>query len=205
MEDTNFDLIPFPSDIKTLFILESPCIDELKNEYPCAGKSGKTMSSKILGDNSISFGKLLFDKDERIKNYGVFNSSPFPFEILNDLNENEKKIAELKIIERDQGHLCDHNIYFDYLKSIDKNELVNFTLRYTNRLIPILKESKSIENIVICGYIAQSIYSYLLNIKLPKYLILEEIKECENRKLNHFICNHPRNDNWLFDLTKINI
>jgi hypothetical protein len=58
----NFDLIPFPENIKTLFILGSPFKDELTKGYPCAGKTGKNMALKILGDGSEAFGEASVQK-----------------------------------------------------------------------------------------------------------------------------------------------
>lgn len=193
-----FDLIPYPENIKTIFILESPYEEELNYGFPCAGKS---MSFKILNDNCIPFGKLLFEKDERIKEFGVFNSSPFPFEIHDDLSEIQEEIAFLKTIEKQEGHFYSHTPYFEHLKTIEN---LDDELNYSNRLLTILEKSPSIENIVICGFIAQSIYNFILEQPLPKYGKLEKIQTSSGRNLFQLICNHPSNNPWDFELRKLN-
>lgn len=64
-----------------LFILESPHIDELLNEAPVSGSSGKTMSKVLFGDEvKIPIGIKL--KKEPNSNIGIMNICSIPMQRL---------------------------------------------------------------------------------------------------------------------------
>jgi len=77
-------------DTKTIFVLESPHIYEVKNGYPVAGKSGKDMSKSLIEDENLkteSFGKLIYE--QKIKNFGIVNISNIPLQELAYSTEDE--------------------------------------------------------------------------------------------------------------------
>ena len=77
-------------DTKTVFVLESPHIYEVKNGYPVAGKSGKDMSKTLIEDENLkteSFGKLIYE--QKIKNFGIVNISNIPLQELAYSTEDE--------------------------------------------------------------------------------------------------------------------
>jgi len=64
-------------DTKVIFVLESPHIQEVKNGYPVAGKSGVDMSLVLFGI-SEAFGKLVYEN--RLSGLGLLNVSNLPLQ-----------------------------------------------------------------------------------------------------------------------------
>ena len=64
-------------DTKVIFVLESPHIQEVKNGYPVAGKSGVDMSL-VLFNISEPFGKLVYEN--RLQYLGLLNVSNLPLQ-----------------------------------------------------------------------------------------------------------------------------
>ena len=77
-------------DTKVVFVLESPHIQEVKNGYPVAGKSGLDMSL-VLFNISEPFGKLIYEKI--VNNIGLLNVSNFP------LQKSAYKNPDAKVVE----------------------------------------------------------------------------------------------------------
>lgn len=93
VKDLNIDKV----DLEWLFVLESPHNDEIENDYPVAGASGKDMA-KVLFENNVgdlSLGKLVQDGDSKI---GIMNVSRVPlkktkpFEDKTEFDEMFKKL-----------------------------------------------------------------------------------------------------------------
>lgn len=153
-----YDLIPFPDKIRTLFILESPHKEEIEFEYPAAGQTGKNMSRVILNNDKIAFGKLLFDKDALVSEYGIFNSCQFPLGIPEKLNESELEIAGLKCVHQTKNRHDNYRRLKLYLASIENLDQI---ITYKERLNHIIQSSPSIETLVFCGFISQAIFLQL--------------------------------------------
>jgi hypothetical protein len=72
-----------PKDIKVLFILESPHVQELKYGMPVSGGSGKTMTRAIFGEMyDLPLGRLLKEEasNERVGQIGLLNICPYPMQ-----------------------------------------------------------------------------------------------------------------------------
>ncbi|MEA1955406.1 MAG: hypothetical protein U9N02_02810 [Campylobacterota bacterium] len=65
-------------ETKTIFVLESPHTQEVKNGYPVAGKSGFDMSSVLFGIDE-SFGKLV--RDKKVDAMGIVNICNYPLQM----------------------------------------------------------------------------------------------------------------------------
>lgn len=190
--ENHYDLIPYPEDIKTLFILESPHTEEIELLYPAAGKAGKNMSRNILGNSEIPFGKLLKERDWRIKNYGVFNTCHFPLGKPELLVGKELEIAGIKCVLQSENRNDNYHRMNKFLSTIDNiDEVIN----YKARLKDILEKSESIEVLVICGFIAQSIsmnvYPSFGSPELPRYNYPGVLKNSSGRSIKIHFVNHP--------------
>lgn len=76
-----------PNTATFIFILESPHVQELKHQAPIAGSSGKTMTTKLLGETYNQPLGLLIKQNLEVRNYetllnkiGVMNVSNIPLQ-----------------------------------------------------------------------------------------------------------------------------
>jgi uracil-DNA glycosylase len=193
----NFDLVPFPEELKTLFILESPHTKEINYGYPAAGNSGEKMSRVILDDNT-AFGKLLFDKNRKVCQYGIFNSCQFPLGLPELLDRDQKVIAKIKSFDS-QRVFCREQKYDNLRNFLNSIEDLDSKISYTNRLKAIIQNSPNLETLVVCGFIAQAIFIKLCKIEeIPTYNKVHKI-----RTKNVLFVNHPRNGNWDYSKSKL--
>ncbi len=197
-----YDLIPYPKKVRTLFVLESPHTDELSMGYPVAGKTGKNMSRAILKDDSVALGRLLYEQNELVEEYGIFNSCQFPLGLADDLADREKEFSKIKDIE--QGSNRSEN-YRNLSKFLDVYQDLDALLHYKSRLTQILNDSPTIETIVFCGFIAQAIFLNLYpTIPIPPFNrihILQNPKTGVSKKI--LFVNHPSEINgnkWVYNL-----
>ncbi|GEM_PF-5365552 len=191
-----YDLVPFPNKIRTLFILESPYTDEIKVGFPVAGKAGKTMARVILGNDTIPFGDYLFNRNELVSEYGIFNSCQFPLEITENLQESELKISEIKKVPQKEDDR-DYN-YRELSKFLKTIENLDLEIRYKERFKQLIENSPSIETFVFCGFIAQAIFLELYpNVPIPPYNKPTQL----NSKKIHFV-NHPseKGSKWVYKI-----
>lgn len=155
----------------TLFILESPFDTELIEECACVGDTGKRMT-KVLGLNSSdSLGKLLKDKNSIARNYAVFNTFKFPLDVKVSLKMAEQnrphdlwtscKIpwCSLKIDESKKGSL---KKTIQFLKN--KRSLKRYFVDYDESLDSFLNNAPHLNNIIVCGNIAQVLFEQKTNI-----------------------------------------
>jgi len=188
-----FDLVPFPNKMQILFILESPHIDETKLGYPAAGRTGKNMSRNIIGNDNISFGKILYEKNENASAYGIFNSCQFPLGIPEKLKGIELGISRIKDINQTKNRYDNYKKLKQFLDTIEN---LDREIRYKERFTQLIKASPSLETIVFCGFIAQSIFLKLY----PKTPIPPYNKPVQlNSKKIHFV-NHPSeiDSKWVY-------
>lgn len=190
-----YDLVPFPDKIQTLFILESPYIDEIKQGFPVAGQTGRNMSRVILGNDTIPFGKFLFEKNELVSEYGVFNSCQFPLDMSEELQGSQLKISKIKedVSQKDDDRYYNYRELSAFLKTIEN---LDQEIRYKERFKQLIENSPSIEIFVFCGFIAQAIFLELYpEVPIPPY---NKQTQWESKKI-HFV-NHPseRKSSWVY-------
>ncbi|WP_300662975.1 hypothetical protein [Fluviicola sp.] len=192
-----YDLVPFPDKIRTLFILESPNTDEIEAGFPVAGQTGKNMSRVILGSDEIPFGKFLFERNERISEYGVFNSCQFPLKMPGKLHGSEIQISKIKDVSQRKGER-DYN-YRELSKFLKRIENLDQEIRYKERFKQLIENSPSIETLVFCGFIAQAIFLELYHqTDIPPYNKPTVLKS----KKIHFV-NHPSeiDSEWVYKIS----
>ena len=194
-----FDIIPYPNEIEVLFILESPYQDEMDHGYALAGKSGRNMSRVILGDDSIPFGKLLFDKDKRVTKYGVFNSCHFPLEIADQLINEQLLFSKIKEVPQNNVRVFNYKQLDGFLKGFDN---LDDLLNYNKRLKSITAICRKLNTLVVCGFIAQSIFLKLYpSIQIPNYnSITPVINKKTGIRKNILFVNHPseKESKWVY-------
>jgi hypothetical protein len=188
-----YDIVPFPDKIRTLFILESPHTDEIELGYPAAGETGKNMSRVILGNDSIALGKLLFDKDDLVSEYGIFNSCQFPLGIPEKLEGAELEVSGLKCVSQSKNRTDNYKRLKQLLATIEN---LDNKIRYKERFKQLINNSESIETLVFCGFISQAIFLEIYpNVKIPDYNKPTTL----NSKKIHFV-NHPSeiDSKWVY-------
>lgn len=127
-------------DTKIIFILESPHIQEVKNGYALAGRSGNDVS-KILFGIDESFGKLIIE--QRVKNIGILNISNYPLQKSAYFNSPPRIVDYFEKIRQNPRP----NKYQDKNLSLILNKMLsNFKSR-----LEVHKDKK----IVLCGNFAQ--------------------------------------------------
>lgn len=188
-----FDSIPFPNKLKTLFVLESPHKDEICLGYPAAGQSGLNMSRAILSEDKIPFGQLLQEKDERVSEFGIFNSCQFPLGMPEKLSTEELRISAIKDVSQSKNRFDNYKLLAEFLVNIE--DLDN-EIQYKERFKRITQDSPNLETIVFCGFIAQAIFLKLYpKVSIPPYNKPVEL----NSKKIHFV-NHPSelDSQWVY-------
>lgn len=199
----SFDLIPDIEKLETLFILESPYRNEVVNSIPCSGVTGIRMAQVILSiSESKSFGELLNENNESIKMFGVMNTFPFPLEMPERLTTNQRYYTCLKNLKWNNGR---HDFYNQHLSVLENcSELENIS-GFKSRLFDYIVNSEKLKNVVICGYIAQSVFLKLIKSKIPDYNKPFILNGRTGRKLSVIFTNHPsdRNNKWDFKMSDL--
>lgn len=165
------------NEIKTLFLLESPGKTELEKGYPCAGPSGKVMSKALLkigSDSDKALGELIAGKNPNVFQYAIFDTFKFPLKKDDlkpgeTLNESESIWQNLKDVEQDSWHQCKkmgcHSAKItNKISELNRRDRSIFN-EYKNSLGNCLKLFPNLEEIVVCGFIAQCMFCVANNFK----------------------------------------
>lgn len=207
--------------VSTLFILEAPFDKELVDNCPCVGDTGVSMSKALFNPSfEISLGNILNGKVEPIptnaNNYAIFDTFKFPIDsavaekldiLLDNLwskgNLQWSKIKELdgkigRKLKRKQVETkyydrpCHYQTLIHYIQNVDSNVLKKFICGYKKDLRQAIITFRNLKNIVVCGFIAQSIFCYAYN--LP-YCIVPYRKDfiVSKRRTNIRFVDHPIN------------
>lgn len=158
------------NEVKTLFLLESPGKTELEKGYPCAGPSGKVMSKALLkigSDSDKALGELIAGKNPNVSQYAIFDTFKFPLKKDDlkpgeTLNESESIWQNLKDVEQDSWHQCKkmgcHSAKItNKISEFNRRDRSIFN-EYKNSLGNCLKLFPNLEEIVVCGFIAQCMF-----------------------------------------------
>lgn len=210
----------YKDDVSTLFILEAPFDKELIDNCPCVGDTGVSMSKALFNpDIKISLGNILNGKVESIptnaNNYAIFDTFKFPIDpavaekldiLLDNLwsmeNLQWSKIKELdrkigRKLKRKQvetgcyDRLCHYKTLIQHIQKIDSNVLEEFIDDYKKELWQATIKFKNLKNIIVCGFIAQSIFCFAYG--LP-YCVMPYRRNCitSREKIIRFV-EHPIN------------
>lgn len=175
--------------VETLFIMESPFVDELKSSKPCPclGYSGDVMSRALnLGDQA--FGKIL--SQDLGRKYAVYETFNFALDTrvctklkslyspenvykfwetcdipwcglkIQDMLIGAKLYKESLVPFKKYDRKKHYESLWDFISCIDENVKNNFFNNYQSVLKPVLVKElfPNLKEIVVCGYIAQSIF-----------------------------------------------
>lgn len=217
-------------EVNVLFVMESPFADELNAGYPCAGNTGIVMS-KALALGIAPFGKLLFSgMEKRFAIFNTFNfaldsrvcveltGKYHPKEVYNFWDQYDIPWCGLKIQDKSIG--CELTIkkiwsgsydrkahyesLWNYISCIDENIRNVFFEKYTSILRPVIEGTKfpNIKEIVVCGFIAQSVFTVAFEKKVFPYNTPLSIKNCSVpvRFLNYPSGSLQNHQEWSYSL-----
>ena len=185
-------------DVKTLFVLESPCFYEIQSGYPCAGSTGRVMSKTLLSENDtcvkIPLGELIDKGEEKVFSFSLFDTFKFPM-IANVCSNNpltpDKEIwQELEIVQDQSWKECPNlrchsaKISMKILELRMKNASVFDD--YKNSLEEFINSCSRLNKIVVCGFIAQCMFT--LAFDYPRW---PWKKWGKWRNFNLLFVNHP--------------
>lgn len=146
----------------TIFILESPHMNEVKKGYPAAGSSGVNMSRQLLEEESIkqtSLGKLIFTK--KITNYGIMNISNIPLQgkvyKSGDINEIMENLFWIR-----NRITTDRNAITAEFK--DNPELKKYLIKLLLKSFEDRFSTFENKKIVLCGNFSKAFYCQISNI-----------------------------------------
>lgn len=198
-----FDLIPNKEKLETLFVMESPYKNEVFNNIPCTGESGKVMAEKIFGDSNYSIGEILMNNIHPDSGkYGIMNAFPFPLEIVENLNEEQKKYTHLKSISWSKD-ISRKEFYDRHFEIIKETKNLEYYTSFKSRLRSYLTECPNLKNLVFNGYISQSVYLVFKNLTNEAFPYNKKISQviC-NFKVSVLFVNHPskKNEKWDFNI-----
>lgn len=181
------DLMP-DSDVKILFILESPHTEELKEKVPLAGSTGIAVTEVLkcvlgLEDNSEAFGKII-KKQLNLKNIGIVNVSSVP---LQNIYPEHMKCNELRVFEliREKPYIRKNKITkkgYDDLKKEDVNKIFKIIKNdFCCRINGYFNDGKITSDtlIILCGKVSEYFW-----------------KECNCNHQNTINVPHPSNEQW---------
>lgn len=191
-----------PTDVETLFIMESPGEQELVCDYACVGRTGYVMTKYLCKSNAVSLGCLM--KNKRESRFAIFETFDFPLiTLLQDtLNTSfDKVMHELKDVdsrygetERDMHYKELKKFWEDSRNDIFYSEKKDFIERYKKNLHSAIASLHNLKIIVVCGYIAQSCFMQAFIPEgfqkgFPPYGSLFSIPELKKFRL--YFSNHP--------------
>jgi len=186
MEYKVLDLIPDQKQCEFIFLLESPHKDEIKNNCPLAGSSGKGVS-KILNkiDRNIKpdvpFG--LYLKETNDVRFGIMNCSlnPMQMSAYPDEMQNNKNLFVINRIRNNPKTRSDHRLLQE-----DREQHKKMLVDLKERLTAIIQENSQFK-IIACGLLARNF--------IEELSILPE----------HRICRvpHPSFNQWRMDNNEV--
>ena len=192
---TNFDLIPDIDKLETLFIMESPYIEELKTGIPCSGGTGKRMSAQIFGNNDEAFGKLLSSKQDFTLKYGIMNSFPFALGLAQSLPKEQQIFTKIKDIK----YTTRTEFYNQHLSVLSNMGNVEEHTQFKGRLIQYINNAPNLKHLIFCGYIAQAMYLYAFKQAILPYNKLTLLKTKRTKDTFILFVNHPSEKNPVWD------
>lgn len=158
-----------------IFILESPHNTEIKENYPVAGKSGKSMA-KFMGIScDISFGKFVKNYESKIS---IMNVSKVPLDLGNIM------IKEAKYDDLVDSLLLIRKGYESFNKHMNSeiNNIENIILEdFKNHIDKFIKNNTQ-SKLVICGKFAQ--------------VFFENATGRDRTDDNVFYVPHPSRNKW---------
>lgn len=209
------------NDVSTLFILEAPFDNEIKKDCPCVGCTGEIMSKALFGPSfKTPLGDILNRKARRIpinaEKYAVFDTFKFPIDpdVAQELgisccdlwSPENSQWGKIKELDRSTGRKLNkqkeetgfynrpyhYKTLIQYIQNIDSGVLEIFINDYKADLRHAIKTFENLKDIVICGFIAQSVFCFVYG--MPYCIIpYRENFIVSEKRINIRFVNHPIN------------
>lgn len=187
--------------VRRLFVMESPNEEELSIKpeqtinYPCMGASGSVMSQHLLGLNE-PLGALLTKNASLVHDIAVVETFDFPLgiEIQPKLTVDEFLWSELKRIDKEfwKSSRC---VHYEKLMDFVKANVTKFPYGYKDKLERCMSLFPNLEEIVVCGFIAQSVFLFFFNQFYWPYNKRREFI-ITGKHINLYFVNHPAVESW---------
>ncbi len=187
------------NQVETLFVMESPHIEELQDGvgFPCVGNTGKNMTAKLCPGEIQSLGMLIKDgNNEFARKCALFETFKFPLglDLFEGLNEHELFWKKIKII--DSHHYENRFDHYDSLCNFFDQNIAIFPETYQRRFEYAVQTFINLKEIVVCGFIAQAILMEVFGIPVPEYNIRRTTLFFNKNLDLCFICHPARVRNW---------
>ena len=182
------------SDVRTLFIMESPGTKELMCDYACVGETGSIMSKHLRNGDSVPLGCRIKHGEE--KRIALFETFVFPLSAspqYNGYTPFEKEITRLKKLDKlhSKDLRTDHYAAFQtfWNEPLFQDQKKGFLDKYKKELLSFVQNLSNCTEIAICGFIAQFIFMQAFNLKELPYRKLFSLESIFNPPI--FFSNHP--------------
>lgn len=166
------------SELRYVFVLESPHKDELKAGIPLCGVAGKCAAS-VLELSEISLGHFAYGRDDT----AILNISISPLQCIgNQMYPYLEEKNVMDFVRNNSSSLCNHkqNNDKDFVNRV--HDLEEYLLQNFKKRFDQIYESNSKIKVILCGKFAQNYF-----------------KKCYEEQLNkieyHDII-HPSYSNW---------
>lgn len=196
--NSSFDLTRNLPEIKTLFVMESPYLEELASGIPCSGGTGKRMAATLFNNDSTALGKLIHEENADALQYGIMNSFPFALGLRKSLPKELQLYTHIKTLKWTNRT----DFYQQHLSALDNWPELEKHTEFKKRLNQYINQAPNLKHIVFCGYIAQSMYLHFYKQPILPYNKLYPIKTESGRDIYALFVNHPSERNAVWDLKK---
>lgn len=196
--NTSFDLIPQLSKLETLFVMESPYLEELASGIPCSGGTGKRMAATLFNDDTVALGKLLKEEHTEALKYGIMNSFPFALGLRDNLPKELQLYTQIKYLKWTNRT----DFYGQHLHVLGNWPELEKHTEFKERLTQNIKQAPNLKHIIFCGYIAQSMYLHFFKQPILPYNKLYPIKTESGKDIYALFVNHPSERNAVWDFKK---
>ncbi len=190
----NFDLIPGIQKLETLFIMESPYLEEIAAGVPCSGGTGRRMATEIFG-SSEAFGTLLAQKEDYVLKYGIMNSFPFALGLRNSLTKDLQVYTQIKNLKWNNRQ----DFYSQHINLLSTWYDLEKHTEFKNRLTHYINQASDIKHLVLCGYIAQSMYLHSFKQNVLPHNKSTPLNTKSGKTIHALFVNHPSKKNAVWD------
>lgn len=144
------DILPKnKSNIKYIFIFESPHKTEIETKIPVSGVTGKYILNKIglRNENFSSFGEYILNKQKA----AILNISNCPLQKINSDQRTMCELKKLDFIRKNYKALLNH-------RNSSMNKMENELIKHLNNRLNIICNYNNKVSIVVCGKFAETYF-----------------------------------------------
>lgn len=163
------DIIPNDiSNVRYIFIFESPHNTEIKTKIPVSGKTGKILLSKIrpYDDENDSFGAFIRKRIKKTKDTVIMNVSNVALQKISEDQRPEKRLEKYAKVRKLYKSAFKHQKKIqDCIGKIEQDILDDFSKR-----LQVILDKNSEAEIIVCGKFAENYFNQLKEEK--KYIFM---------------------------------